>query len=79
MTIEERKNIILAKIAEIKQGGTDEEKSFISVTEDPVHAVAFVKESCHLSYLPELTALFGIKAWRNRDEKPKKTVPPWIK
>lgn len=26
MTIEERKNIILAKIAEIKQGGTDEEK-----------------------------------------------------
>ena len=26
MTIEERKNTILAKIAEIKQGGTDEEK-----------------------------------------------------
>lgn len=26
MTIEERKNAILAKIAEIKQGGTDEEK-----------------------------------------------------
>ncbi len=26
MTIEERKNIILARIAEIKQGGTDEEK-----------------------------------------------------
>ena len=26
MTIEERKNVILAKIAEIKQGGTDEEK-----------------------------------------------------
>lgn len=27
MTIEERKNAILAKIAEIKQGGTDEEKA----------------------------------------------------
>ena len=26
MTIEERKNAILAKIEEIKQGGTDEEK-----------------------------------------------------
>ena len=26
MTIEERKNVILAKIAERKQGGTDEEK-----------------------------------------------------
>ena len=26
MTIEERKNTILAKIAEIKQGGSDEEK-----------------------------------------------------
>ena len=26
MTIEERKNVILAKIAEIKHGGTDEEK-----------------------------------------------------
>ena len=26
MTIEERKNAILAKITEIKQGGTDEEK-----------------------------------------------------
>ena len=26
MTIEERKNVILTKIAEIKQGGTDEEK-----------------------------------------------------
>ena len=26
MTIEERKNAILAKIAEIKEGGTDEEK-----------------------------------------------------
>ena len=26
MTIEERKNVILAKIAEIKQGGTDEGK-----------------------------------------------------
>lgn len=26
MTIEERKNVILAKITEIKQGGTDEEK-----------------------------------------------------
>lgn len=26
MTIEERNNVILAKIAEIKQGGTDEEK-----------------------------------------------------
>lgn len=26
MTIEERKNAILAKIAEIPQGGTDEEK-----------------------------------------------------
>ena len=26
MTIEERKNVILAKIAEIKQGGTEEEK-----------------------------------------------------
>ena len=26
MTIEERKNAILVKIAEIKQGGTDEEK-----------------------------------------------------
>lgn len=26
MTIEERKNAILAKIAEIKQSGTDEEK-----------------------------------------------------
>ena len=26
MTIEERKNAILAKIAEILQGGTDEEK-----------------------------------------------------
>ena len=26
MTIEERKNAILAKIAEIRQGGTDEEK-----------------------------------------------------
>ena len=26
MTIEERKNVILAKIAGIKQGGTDEEK-----------------------------------------------------
>lgn len=26
MTIEERKNTILAKIVEIKQGGTDEEK-----------------------------------------------------
>ena len=26
MAIEERKNAILAKIAEIKQGGTDEEK-----------------------------------------------------
>ena len=26
MTIAERKNAILAKIAEIKQGGTDEEK-----------------------------------------------------
>ena len=26
MTIDERKNAILAKIAEIKQGGTDEEK-----------------------------------------------------
>ena len=26
MTIEERKNVILAKIAEIRQGGTDEEK-----------------------------------------------------
>ena len=26
MTIEERKNAILDKIAEIKQGGTDEEK-----------------------------------------------------
>lgn len=26
MTIEERKNIILARIAEIKQDGTDEEK-----------------------------------------------------
>lgn len=29
MTIEERKNVILAKIAEIKQGGTDEEKQDI--------------------------------------------------
>ena len=27
MTIEERKQAILAKIAEIKQGGTDEEKA----------------------------------------------------
>ena len=26
MTIEERKNVILAKIAEIEQGGTEEEK-----------------------------------------------------
>ena len=26
MTIEERKNVILAKSAEIKEGGTDEEK-----------------------------------------------------
>ena len=26
MTIEERKNAVLARIAEIKQGGTDEEK-----------------------------------------------------
>ena len=26
MTIEERKNVILAKIAEIRQGGTDEQK-----------------------------------------------------
>ena len=26
MTIEERKNVILAKIAEIQQDGTDEEK-----------------------------------------------------
>ena len=26
MTIEERKNAILAKISEIQQGGTDEEK-----------------------------------------------------
>lgn len=26
MTIEERKNAVLAKIAEIRQGGTDEEK-----------------------------------------------------
>lgn len=26
MTIEERKNVILAKITEIKQGGSDEEK-----------------------------------------------------
>lgn len=26
MTIEERKNAILVRIAEIKQGGTDEEK-----------------------------------------------------
>ena len=26
MTIEERKNVILAKIAEIKHGGSDEEK-----------------------------------------------------
>ena len=26
MTIKERKNVILAKIAEIKQGGSDEEK-----------------------------------------------------
>lgn len=26
MTIEERKNVILDKIAEIKQGGSDEEK-----------------------------------------------------
>ena len=26
MTIEERKNAVLVKIAEIKQGGTDEEK-----------------------------------------------------
>ena len=26
MTIEERKNVVLAKIAEIKQGGSDEEK-----------------------------------------------------
>ena len=26
MTIEERKNVILAKIAEVKQGGSDEEK-----------------------------------------------------
>lgn len=26
MTIEERKNVILVKIAEIKQGGSDEEK-----------------------------------------------------
>lgn len=26
MTIEERKNAILAKIAEIKQGGSDQEK-----------------------------------------------------
>lgn len=26
MTIEERKNVILAKIAEIQHGGTDEEK-----------------------------------------------------
>ena len=26
MTIEERKNVILAKIAEITQGGSDEEK-----------------------------------------------------
>ena len=26
MTIEERKNAILAKIAEIKEGGTDEKK-----------------------------------------------------
>nr|DAJ10177.1 MAG TPA: hypothetical protein [Caudoviricetes sp.] len=26
MTIEERKNVILAKIAEIKQSGTDEKK-----------------------------------------------------
>ena len=26
MTIEERKNVILARIAEIKQGGSDEEK-----------------------------------------------------
>ena len=26
MTIEERKNVILAKIEEIKQGGSDEEK-----------------------------------------------------
>lgn len=26
MTIEERKNAILAKIAEIQQGGTDDEK-----------------------------------------------------
>ena len=29
MTIEERKNAILAKIEEIKQGGTDEEKQDI--------------------------------------------------
>ena len=27
MTIEERKNAILTRIAEIKQGGTDEEKA----------------------------------------------------
>ena len=31
MTIEERKQAILAKIAEIKQGGTDEEKQDMKV------------------------------------------------
>ena len=34
MTIEERKNAILAKIAEIKQGGTDEEKQDVKAALD---------------------------------------------
>ena len=39
MTIEERKNTILAKIAEIKQGGTDEEKQDMKSTLDVLEAI----------------------------------------
>jgi hypothetical protein len=39
MTIEERKNAILAKIAEIKQSGTDEEKQDMKAVLNVLEAV----------------------------------------
>lgn len=38
MTIEERKNAILAKIAEIQKGGTDEEKQDMKAALDALEA-----------------------------------------
>lgn len=38
MTIEERKNAILAKIAEIQHGGTDEEKQDMKAVLDVLEA-----------------------------------------